>query len=149
MTPPFNKPGLRQRAKPRSAALGLPLGQSAEPRPNRSAWDAARRKLAGWSDLEVSDRILTTGGEGGILCQGPKGLENCSKISVSEQPRWVVCASSMYRTGGAGSRGFERMVNAFHHHRTSIIKKRLTSGLTKTIGDELGSACLCGNRHPN
>ncbi len=49
---PFTEPGLRQRAKPRSAALSLPPGQSAEPYPNRSAWDAARRKLAGGADLE-------------------------------------------------------------------------------------------------
>jgi hypothetical protein len=32
--------------------LSLPLGQHAEPYPNRSAWAAARCKLAGWSDLE-------------------------------------------------------------------------------------------------
>jgi len=43
------------------------------------------------------------GGEGGILCQGPKDLENCSKISVSGQPRWVVCTGSMYRTKPFGS----------------------------------------------
>src|ERR1700730_7017721 len=38
-----------------------------------------------------------TGGEGGILCQGPMDLENRCKISVSRQPRWVVCTGSMYR----------------------------------------------------
>ncbi len=48
---PFAEPGLRQRAKPGSAALSLPSGQHAEPYPNRSAWAAARRKL-GRSDLE-------------------------------------------------------------------------------------------------
>ena len=32
--------------------MSLPLGQHAEPYPNRSAWAAARCKLAGWSDLE-------------------------------------------------------------------------------------------------
>src|SRR5690349_12322931 len=38
-----------------------------------------------------------TGGEGGILCQGPEDLENRCKISVSRQPRLVVCTASMYR----------------------------------------------------
>jgi hypothetical protein len=50
--PPFTEPGLRQRAKPGGAALSLPLGQHAEPYPNRSAWAAAGCKLAGWSNLE-------------------------------------------------------------------------------------------------
>jgi hypothetical protein len=50
--PPFTEPGLGQRAKPGGAALSLPLGQHAEPYPNRSAWAAAGCKLAGWSDLE-------------------------------------------------------------------------------------------------
>jgi hypothetical protein len=50
--PPFTEPGLRQRAKPSGAALSLPPGQNTEPYPNRSAWAAARCKIAGWSDLE-------------------------------------------------------------------------------------------------
>jgi hypothetical protein len=52
VTPPFPETGLRQRAKPGRAALGLPPGQHAEPYPNRSAWAAASCKLAGWPDLE-------------------------------------------------------------------------------------------------
>ena len=61
------------------------------------------------------------GGEGGILCQGPKDLENCCEISVSRQPRWVVCTASMYRNRRLSSSGFEQMVNAFQHpaHRQS------------------------------
>jgi hypothetical protein len=53
-----------------------------------------------------------SGGEGGILCQAPRDLENRNKISVSGQPRWVVCTYGLYRTGGRGSK-FRRMVNAF------------------------------------
>jgi hypothetical protein len=50
--PPFPERGLRQRAESGSAALRLPLRQHAEPHPNRSAWAAVKRKLAGWADLE-------------------------------------------------------------------------------------------------
>ena len=50
--PPFTELGLRQRAKPGGTALSLPLGQHAEPYPNRSAWAASGCKLMGWSDLE-------------------------------------------------------------------------------------------------
>src|SRR6202008_64467 len=54
------------------------------------------------------------GGEGGILCQGPRDPENRYKISVSRQPRRVVCTGSMYRSRRLGSSGFAFMVNAFH-----------------------------------
>jgi hypothetical protein len=52
VTPPLPERGLRQRAEPGGATLRFPLRQHAEPHPNRCAWAADRRKIAGWADLE-------------------------------------------------------------------------------------------------
>jgi hypothetical protein len=48
------------------------------------------------------------------FCQRPEDLENCSKISVSGQPRWVVCTGSMYRKRRRSSSRIRQMVNALH-----------------------------------
>jgi hypothetical protein len=63
---------LRQRAKPGSAALSLPLRQYAEPYPNRSAWAVARCKLEGWSNLEeIRGKPMNKIGRGAPRAAGP------------------------------------------------------------------------------
>ena len=49
---------------------------------------------------------------GGILCPVPWDLENCCVISVSRQPRLVVCIASMHRNRTSSS-AFAMMVNVF------------------------------------
>lgn len=95
-----------------AACLGLHPGAT----PDRGLWRAIRPDFT-W----LFSKPIYYGGEGGILCQGPKGLENRCKISASRQPRRVACTDSMYRNRRPGSSGFLRMVNAFHHpaHRGS------------------------------
>lgn len=68
------------------------------------------------------------GGEGGILCQGPRGLENCCKISDSGQPRRVACTGSMYWNRYPSSSGIGRIVNAFHRRVPSTTANRIVHG---------------------
>lgn len=56
-------------------------------------------------------------------------LENRCKISVSRQPRWVVCTASMYRNRWLSSSGFGRMVNAFHRCPSNIARQPIRKPL--------------------
>ena len=85
---------------------------------------AGRPYITGFSRscLKVAERE-------GILCQGPMDLENCCKISVSGQPRWVGCIGSMYRNRWLSSSGIradgKRFPPSWHFGRwldfTSIV----------------------------
>ncbi len=99
--------GERSRSLECQGALALRFSEASGDtlRPGLKGWPAARSP-AGLDKAQG-------GGEGGILCQGPEDLENRCEISVSRQPRWVVCTANMYRNRWLNSSGNERMVNAF------------------------------------
>lgn len=81
-----------------------------------------------------------TGGEGGILCQGPKDLENCSKISVSGQPRLVVCTGSMYRNRRLGSSAFRGLVSSVDRLTMQDWRTRICSG-TRFVAFDQAEEC--------
>jgi hypothetical protein len=99
-------------AESTSDGCRLPCERSCRRQPVRH--EVVTHVLGTWCYLSVRAGQKRSGGEGGILCQGPRDLENCNKTSVSGQPRRVVCTGSMYRNRRLSSSGFRRMANAFH-----------------------------------